>query len=108
MLLLHVGLLFGGAYRLAGRVFRADVGDRGAAVKQKKALKRDARLQALCDELRATRGWQWRYRTPWLLVSGADSLNEDVVPGLKRAGVMPIADEILVHAAWKQRSNLAQ
>ncbi|OJA91764.1 type VI secretion protein VasK [Burkholderia ubonensis] len=99
VLLLHVGLLFGGAYRLVGRVFRADVGDRGGAVKQKKALKRDARLQALCDELRATRGWRWRYRTPWLLVNGADSLIEDVAPGLKRAGVMPVADAILVHAA---------
>ncbi|MGR3906606.1 ImcF-related family protein [Burkholderia sp. SR8] len=98
VLLLHVGLLFGGAYRLVGRVFRIEAGDRGAAVKQTKTLKRDARLQTLCDELRATRGWWWRYRTRWLLLNGTDALIDDVAPGLKRAGVMPVADAILVHA----------
>lgn len=99
VLLLHVGLLFGGAYRLVGRAFRAEIRDRGAAVKQTKRLKRDARLQTLCDELRATRGWSWRYRTRWLLLNGTDALIDDVAPGLKRAGVMPVADAILVHAA---------
>ncbi|EPX98870.1 MULTISPECIES: ImcF-related family protein [Ralstonia] len=98
-LLLHLGLLFGGAYRLVGRVFRAEVRDRGAAVKPTKTLKRDARLQALLDELRATHGWRWRYRTPWLLVDGKDVLIEAVAPGLKHAGVMPIADAILLHTA---------
>ncbi|AJY64302.1 intracellular multiplication and macrophage-killing family protein [Burkholderia glumae LMG 2196 = ATCC 33617] len=99
VLLLHIGLLFGGAYRLVGRVFRAEVGDRDAAVTQTKTLKCDARLQTVCDELRATRGWWWRYRTRWLLLTGTDALIEDVAPGLKRAGVMPVADAILVHAA---------
>ncbi|MGU7770646.1 ImcF-related family protein [Burkholderia sp. MR1-5-21] len=99
VLLAHVGLLFGGAYRLVGRVFRADVGKRGATAKQVKPLKRDARMQTLCDELRASHGWRWRYRMPWLLLSGTDALIEEVAPGLKRAGTIPVADAILVHAA---------
>lgn len=97
-ILLHAGLM-GGAYRLIGRVFRADAGERGAAVKPARPLKRDPRLQYLLDELRVSHGWRWRYRTPWLLVSGADALIEEVAPALKRAGAMPVADAILVHAS---------
>ena len=98
-ILLHLGLLFGGAYRLVGRVFRSDAGERGAAVEQTKPLKRDVRLQFLVDELRTSHGWRWRNRTRWLLVNGADALIEGVAPGLKRAGAMPVGDVILVHAA---------
>ncbi|WP_175755057.1 ImcF-related family protein [Burkholderia ambifaria] len=98
-LLVHVGLLYGGVYRLVGRVFRADAGQRGEVIKPTKALKYDARLQSLCDELRASRGWRWRYRTRWLLLNGADTLIENVAPGLKRGGAMPVGNAILVHAS---------
>ncbi len=63
------------------------------------APKRDLRLQSLSDELRNSHGLLWRYRMPWLLVNGSDRLVESVAPGLKRAGVMQVADAILVHAA---------
>lgn len=95
-LLVHVGLLYGGAYRLVGRVFRADAGQRGEMIRNAKTLKYDARLQSLRDELRASHGWRWRYRTRWLLLNGADTLIEDVAPGLKRGGAMPVGDAILV------------
>src|SRR5262249_53933440 len=98
-LLLHVGLLFGGAYRLVGRIFRADMGKRVAAVTHTGPVNRDARLLALCEELRVSRGLRWRYRMPWLLVHGTDALIAEVAPGLKQTGVVLIANTVLVHAA---------
>lgn len=95
IVLIHFLAFVLGAYEAAGRVFRREVGDRPQTARP---LKRDARLQYLRDELRASRGWLWRYRTPWLMVSGTDSLVEEVAPGLKRAAVMHVGDAILVHA----------
>ncbi|CAG9266274.1 Type VI secretion protein VasK [Burkholderia diffusa] len=66
---------------------------------QSKKLKRDSRLQDLFEELRTAHGWRWRYRLPWLMVSGTDARVEEIAPGLKRVGVMHVADTILVHAA---------
>jgi type VI secretion system protein ImpL len=99
VLFVHAALMLGGAYRLVGRVFRRDAGATGKASNTAKASKLDVRLQSLCDELRAGGGWRWRYRTPWLLLSGADALIEDVAPGLKRAGAMPVTGAVLVHAS---------
>lgn len=79
-----------------GRAFQSE--KRGLEP-QRKNLKRDARLQYLCDELRASRGWFWRYRMPWLMVCGADDLTASVAPGLKQAGVLPVGNAILVHPA---------
>jgi type VI secretion system protein ImpL len=99
IVLLHAIVSRLGAYELAGATFRTRFGAGGAASNGKFARARDARLQMLCDELRAKHGWFWRYRMPWLLLHGTDDLIEDVAPGLKHAGVMPVADAILVHAA---------
>jgi len=66
---------------------------------RQRKLTRDRRLQYLCDELRTTHGWFWRYRMPWLMVAGADDVTDSVAPGLKRAGVMPVGNVVLVHAA---------
>ncbi|MEF9438850.1 hypothetical protein OWT26_00650 [Burkholderia sp. 1A5] len=93
---IHLCLFFIGAYGIAGRMFRRDIGD---AMKMRKPLKRDARLQRLFEELRVSQGRRWRYRSPWLMVSGADTLVDQVAPGLKRAGVMPVGNAILVHGA---------
>ncbi|QCP53175.1 type VI secretion protein VasK [Trinickia violacea] len=76
-----------------------------------KTPKRDPRLQNLSEELRTSYGWRWRYRLPWLMLSGVDERIEEVAPGLKEAGVMHIADAILVHATpdgveasvWRQQ-----
>ncbi|MGS0897387.1 ImcF-related family protein [Burkholderia stagnalis] len=92
----HLCLFFIGAYAVAGRMFRKETGD---AAEARKLLKRDARLQRLIDELRVSRGWRWRYRSSWLLVSGTDALIDKVAPGLKRVGAMPVGNAILVHAA---------
>ncbi|MBR7984894.1 type VI secretion protein VasK [Burkholderia cenocepacia] len=93
---IHLCLFFIGAYSIAGRMFRQDIGD---ATKAQKPLKRDARLQRLVEELQVSQGRRWRYRSPWLMVCGADTLIDQVAPGLKRAGAMPVGDAILVHAA---------
>ncbi|KWU26830.1 ImcF-related family protein [Burkholderia cenocepacia] len=93
---IHLCLFFIGAYGIAGRMFRRDIGD---ATKMRKPLKRDARLQRLFEELRVSQGRRWRYRSPWLMVHGADTLLDQVAPGLKRAGAMPVGNTILVHAA---------
>jgi type VI secretion system protein ImpL len=101
VLILHMLALSSGAYRVAGRLFRLEVGKQTAQDKMTVSLKRDPRLHYLCDELRITHGWRWRwrYRLPWLLVTGSDTLVEEVAPGLKQAGVLHTADTILVHAA---------
>ena len=111
VVLLHLGLLIGGAYRVVGRLFRAELRDRGVSTLPMSAYVRDARLQSLCAELRSIHGWRWRYRTRWLLVSGADASVEDVAPGLKHAGVMPVGNAILIHispggidgATWRRQ-----
>ncbi|SDG19618.1 ImcF-related family protein [Paraburkholderia phenazinium] len=93
---IHLILFFIGAYAVAGRLFRRETGDQ---TKASKPLKRDARLQRLYEELHIAHGWFWRYRMPWLMVSGSDELIAEVAPGLKQAGVIHVADVILVHAA---------
>ncbi|RQZ05610.1 type VI secretion protein VasK [Burkholderia sp. Bp9031] len=93
---IHLCLFFIGAYAIAGQLFRGDIDD---ATKAQEPLKRDARLQRMVEELRVTQGRRWRYRSPWLMVSGADILIDQVAPGLKREGAMPVGNVILVHAA---------
>ncbi|WP_260426594.1 ImcF-related family protein [Burkholderia sp. Bp9142] len=93
---IHLCLFFIGAYAIAGQMFRRDIGE---TTKPRKPLKRDARLQRMVEELRASQGLRWRYRSPWLMVSGSDTLIDQVAPGLKRAGAMPVGNVILVHAA---------
>ncbi|MCA7887317.1 type VI secretion protein VasK [Burkholderia contaminans] len=93
---IHLCLFFIGAYTIAGQTFRRDIGD---ATKAQKPSKYDARLKRVAEELRASRGRLWRYRSRWLMVSGADTLIDQVTPGLKRAGAMPVGNAILVHAA---------
>lgn len=61
--------------------------------------KRDSRLQRMAEELRVSHGWFWRRRLRWLLVHGTDSRIEQVAPGLKQAGIMHVAETILVHAS---------
>jgi type VI secretion system protein ImpL len=99
VLFVHAALMLGGAYRLVGRVFRRDTGVALEVGHTAMASGSDARLQSLRDELRASGGWRWRYRTPWILLSGTDALIDEVAPGLKGAGVMPVAGAILVHAS---------
>ncbi|CAE6741937.1 ImcF-related family protein [Paraburkholderia haematera] len=99
VVILHLAALGLGAYSMVGRLFRQDTGDHSKAAEPSATLKRDARLQYLSEELRTSHGWFWRYRLPWLLVSGSDKLVETVAPGLKQAGVLHVADAILVHAA---------
>ncbi|MDR0243586.1 MAG: type VI secretion protein VasK [Burkholderia sp.] len=92
---IHLCLFFISAYAIAGKLFRRNVGD---TTKAQKPLKYDPRLQHMVEELRAAQSWRWRYRSPWLMVSGADTLIAQVAPGLKRAGAMPVGNMILVHA----------
>ncbi|EDT01375.1 ImcF domain protein [Burkholderia ambifaria IOP40-10] len=93
---IHLCLFFIGAYAIAGQLYRRDIGE---TMNPQKPLKHDARLQRMVDELRASQGWRWRYRSPWLMVGGADTLVDQVAPGLKRAGAMSVDNAILVHAA---------
>jgi type VI secretion system protein ImpL len=92
----HLVLFAIGVYRLAERLFRSETGDHTKATKP---LKRDARLQRIHEELRVSHGWLWRHRLRWLLVSGTDERIDQVVPGLKQAGVMHVDETILVHAS---------
>ncbi|TDN64068.1 ImcF-related family protein [Paraburkholderia sp. BL10I2N1] len=92
----HLVLFATGAYNFAGRLFRSETGDRTKAAKP---LKRDARLQRIYEELRVSQGWFWRHRLRWLLVNGTDERIDQIVPGLKQAGVMHVDETILVHVS---------
>lgn len=99
VVILHLAAVGLGAYGMVGHLFRHHTGDHSTAAEPAAAPGRDARLQYLRDDLRTSHGWFWRYRLPWLLVSGSDALVETVVPGLRQMGVLQVADAILVHAA---------
>ncbi|CAG9186068.1 ImcF-related family protein [Cupriavidus pinatubonensis] len=92
VLVLHFLVWMLGGYAMAEWLFQNKAG-----TQRMKPLKRDARLQNLCDELRVLLGWRWRYRTPWLLVCGEEEQVNAVAPGLKQAGALQVADTILVH-----------
>jgi type VI secretion system protein ImpL len=72
---------------------------RGEKSFSKKVSKRDERLQMLCDELRTSLGWRWRYRLHWIMPFGDEMLVDKIAPGLKHAGVLRVGDTILVHAS---------
>jgi type VI secretion system protein ImpL len=91
----HLVALGTSAYSITARLFRRETGD---SAKTSKPLKRDIRLQHMRDELRTAHGWFWRYKMPWLMINGSDDLINEVVPGLKQAGVIHVADAVLVHA----------
>ncbi|MGF6374210.1 type VI secretion system protein ImpL [Paraburkholderia sp. RAU6.4a] len=92
----HLVLFATGAYAFAGRLFHRETGDHTKAAKP---LRRDARLQRVYEELRVSQGWFWRHRQRWLLVNGTDERIDQVAPGLRQAGVMHVAETILVHAS---------
>ncbi len=94
VVLVHVVLFAIGAYGFAARMFRRETGDQ---IQPPKALKRDARLQRMAEELRVAHGWFWRNRLPWLMVDGTDERVDQVAPGLKQAGVMHVGETVLVH-----------
>ncbi|MET1532036.1 ImcF-related family protein [Burkholderia sola] len=99
IVIIHLIAISTGAYVGAAKLFRLQTGEKAAASTTGQQIKRDARLQRLFEELRVSQGRRWRYRSPWLMVSGADTLVDQVAPGLKRAGVMPVGNAILVHGA---------
>ncbi|QVN15315.1 type VI secretion protein VasK [Burkholderia sp. LAS2] len=99
IVIIHLIAISTGAYVGAAKLFRLQTGEKEAASTTGQQIKRDARLQRLFEELRVSQGRRWRYRSPWLMVSGADTLVDQVAPGLKRAGVMPVGNAILVHGA---------
>ncbi|RQU90522.1 type VI secretion protein VasK [Burkholderia cenocepacia] len=99
IVIIHLIAISTGAYVGAAKLFRLQTGEKEAASTTGQQIKRDARLQRLFEELRVSQGRRWRYRLPWLMVTGADTLLDQVAPGLKRAGAMPVGNAILVHAA---------
>ena len=95
----HLFAVSTGAYMGAARLFRRERGADGASSTDVKPLKRDARLQRVCEELRISHGLIRRRRVCWLLVNGTDERVNQVAPGLKQAGVMLVGEAVLVHAS---------
>ncbi|CAB3762702.1 ImcF-related family protein [Paraburkholderia humisilvae] len=96
VVIIHFLALSFGAYSAAARFIYRETGERPRAIR---TLQRDPRLQTLCDELRHSHGRRWRYRLPWLMLTGSDNRIDEVAPGLKQAGAMLVAGTVLVHAA---------
>ncbi|BDB28232.1 type VI secretion protein VasK [Cupriavidus sp. P-10] len=86
-----------GADKATARLFARETGKTGSPSLKK--LKRDARLEELCNELRSLLGWRWRYRMPWLMLCGDETRINEVAPGLKQAGVWRSDTAVLVHAS---------
>jgi len=108
--MVHIAVLGAGAYHVLGRLFRKHVTIQDhAQPRDPRAC--DPRLHSLTDHLRITYGRTWRYRRPWLLLTGNADLVEAVAPGLKAAGVLDTPNAILVHAeptgidgpAWRRQ-----
>jgi type VI secretion system protein ImpL len=99
ILILHIVVFRTGTYLAMGALFRRE--DRSSAIGENtvKAPKRDAHLSKLRAELRASYGWRWRYRQPWLLITGDDELTEAVAPGLCQFGFVLTEHAVLLHAA---------
>lgn len=95
----HLFAISTGTYVGAARLFRLEVGEKGATSTTVKPPRRDARLQRVYEELRIAHGWFWRNRLRWLLVNGTDEHVDQVAPGLKQAGVMHVDETVLVHAS---------
>jgi len=90
------GAVYGSWTWLSRLLFRQH---RRASSPEAQLPKRDARLQRMAEELRVSHGWFWQRRLRWLLVHGTDRRIEQVAPGLKQAGIMHVAETILVHAS---------
>lgn len=88
-----------GAWTATGAVFRRNAGSATPGQTVTKASKSDPRLTDLRAELQAQFGWRWRYRQPWLLVTGEDALIETVAPGLRQTGFVLTEYAVLLHAS---------
>jgi len=53
-------------------------------------------FERLCRELRYKHGWRWRYRRPWLLLTGDDSAISRLLPGLAERGWLITQDAVLL------------
>ncbi|MBV8156249.1 MAG: hypothetical protein JO278_01255, partial [Dyella sp.] len=53
-------------------------------------------LQRLHENLRATHGYRWRYRQPWLLLTGDNAAIQRLLPGIVEHGWLQIEDAILL------------
>jgi type VI secretion system protein ImpL len=97
--MLHLCASEAGAYRAMGLLFRRQ--DRSASTEGDlaKPSKYDPRLTELRSELHAQFGWRWKYRRPWLLVTGEDALTETVAPGLRQTGFVLTEHAVLLHAS---------
>ncbi|OTP77124.1 putative membrane protein [Caballeronia sordidicola] len=88
-----------GAWTTIGIVFRRNAGNASRDREATASVSRDSRLTDLRAELRGQFGWRWKYRQPWLVVTGQDTLTETVAPGLRRTGFMLTENAVLLHAA---------
>jgi type VI secretion system protein ImpL len=88
-----------GAWTAIGMVFRKGAGNATPGQVVPKPSKYDPRLTDLRAELHAQFGWRWKYRQPWLLVTGEDALTETVAPGLRQTGFVLTEHAVLLHAS---------
>ena len=56
------------------------------------------RYLGLSSSLQHVHGWRWRYRQPWLLISGEKDMVDALVPGLSASGWHVSPDAVLLYA----------
>ncbi|EHP37669.1 hypothetical protein OR16_41506, partial [Cupriavidus basilensis OR16] len=69
------------------------------------APSRSDTLLRLCSHLRSQHGFRWRYRQPWLLLTGDDAAVAQLLPQLTEQGWLITADAVLL---WNKSGQNGQ
>ena len=97
LLLLHLGAFIVGGYRVAGWLFRRETRSADAtSPSPDTSVSQSPPLEALRHALQAQHRWRWRYRQPWLLLTGHDKAIERLLPELTEHGYLITDDAVLL------------
>lgn len=103
ILTLVIPLLFLAEFRRAGRVVskvllaqRVVPDDSASQTASPDLLSWAPLRESLAMRLRTIHGWRWRYRQPWLLVTGNDDVISHLLPGLVEQGWQLTPDAVLL------------
>ncbi|CAG9176379.1 hypothetical protein LMG23992_03258 [Cupriavidus laharis] len=87
------------AARFVAEQFRKETAsDRQKNAAQTGQIPPQEQFRALREALRTHYGWRWRYRQPWLLITGDDSAIVRLLPGLATSGWLLTVDAILLRS----------
>jgi type VI secretion system protein ImpL len=102
LLLLHLLACFIGGYSVAGWLFRWAARSADVTPAPDVVLSAGSSLEALRHALKAYHRVRWRYRQPWLLLTGNDKAIERLLPELVEHGYLFTDDAVLL---WRRSDD---